>query len=131
MLSILDIIHFLNNELSAIKELISFWINNGDLTDPDAIPLIPLMTTDNTPSGVASASSATISPAYQVFNRNKETAWITDTSSSFVEQWIQYTLFHSLFLFQKLFGERPIKMVLEIIHNQNSPTLRKNCLIHL
>ena len=36
---------------------ISFWIENGYLPDPKIMPLIPVMTSNTTPKGVASASS--------------------------------------------------------------------------
>ena len=53
---------------------------------------VPVMTSNTTPSGVASASSvySSASPAYYVFDKNSDTRWQDTNTSSNKSSWIDY-----------------------------------------
>ncbi len=54
-------------------------------------PLIPVMTSNTSPYGVASASSANSSyPAYKAFDNNDSTYWLHANAGSISNQWIMY-----------------------------------------
>ena len=54
---------------SSLTTYFNYWIDNGYLPDPNVAPLIPVMTSNTTPSGVASAISERpgLSSAYYAF----------------------------------------------------------------
>lgn len=54
--SIGDISGFTNNTYDSLGSFIQYCVNNGYLPDINNLPLIPTMTSDNTPSGICYAS---------------------------------------------------------------------------
>ena len=80
-----------NNSLQTIDSRIQWFIDNGYLPDPNLIPLIPTMTSNTSPSGVASASSiyGTNYEAFRAFDGNDSTFWSGEQNLT-SGQWLQY-----------------------------------------
>lgn len=85
---------------SSLDRYINYWIDNGYLPDPDMVALIPVMTSNTTPSGVASAISERSDysqPAYYAFrglydNTTNSECWQADDSAgtSHNNLWLMY-----------------------------------------
>ena len=86
--SIGDISGFTNDTYDSIGTYIQYCVDNGYLPDPNLIALIPIMTSNTTPSGVVSAINADSNyPAYYAFDNNNDTKWWSTSSSN---GWIAY-----------------------------------------
>ena len=84
-----------NNVIHNVSEFLKYCVDNGYLPDVNELSLIPIMTNDTTPRGVASASNfdTTHSTNYRPFNAldgNANTWWITQGSTNEYGQWLQY-----------------------------------------
>ena len=89
--SIGDISGFTNDTYDSIGAYIQYCIDNAYLPDVKALPLIPTMTSDTAPSGVASASSVnTVSNhiAYHAFDNDDSTLW--SSAQNHIPAWIKY-----------------------------------------
>ena len=89
--SIGDISGFTNNTYDSIGAYIQYCIDNAYLPDVNCLPLIPTMTSDTTPSGECSASSANTNSnhiTYHAFDNNDSTFWSSAESS--IPAWIKY-----------------------------------------
>lgn len=62
-----DISNVGNDTYNSVEKLLQYYIDNGYLPDINSIALIPVMTSNTTPSGVAFAYSE-FYPAYKAFN---------------------------------------------------------------
>ena len=84
-----DFSGFTNDDYPSIGAFIQYCVDNGFLPDINSIPLIPIMTSDTTPSGVASASSVWNSSyhAYYAFDNNDTTLWVANT---YTNSWVGY-----------------------------------------
>lgn len=86
-----DITGFTNSAYDSIGDFIQYCVDNGYLPDINRLPLIPIMTSNNTPSGEASASSYDQSSTnyypYRAFEDTDGTVWF---STGTTNQWIQY-----------------------------------------
>ena len=73
----------LNSSLTSVQNILKNIMGNN--------PLIPTMTSNTTPSGNASASSAHSSyPAYYAFDNNDSTVWLHTNAGSITNQWVMY-----------------------------------------
>ncbi len=73
----------LNNSLTSVQNILKNIMGNN--------PLIPTMTSNTTPSGNASASSAHSNyPAYYAFDNNDSTVWLHTGAGSITNQWVMY-----------------------------------------
>lgn len=75
-----DISNVGNTNYNSVEKILQYYIDNGYLPDLKSIPLIPVMTSNTTPSGVASAISERsdyAQPAYYAFRNLYD-----DTSTS-------------------------------------------------
>ena len=82
-----DISNIGNDNYNSVEKLLQYYIDNGYLPDINAIALIPIMTSNTTPSGVASASSeySTSYQAWRAFNGNissSEDRWASVANDS-------------------------------------------------
>lgn len=80
---------FTNDNYPSIGAYIQYCVDNGFFPDINSISLIPIMESDTTPSGVASASSVWDSSyhAYYVFDNNDTTLWVANT---YTNSWVGY-----------------------------------------
>ena len=63
-----DISNVGNTTYNSVEKILQYYIDNGYLPDLQSMALIPVMTSNTTPSGVASAiSELSITPAYYAF----------------------------------------------------------------
>lgn len=81
-----------NDTYNSVEKLLQYYIDNGYLPYVDLLPLIPPMSSNTTPSGVASASTVTgdKQAAYKAFDSivgNQEDVWWSTKSTN---QWLQY-----------------------------------------
>lgn len=82
----------INNSLQTIDDRIQWYIDNGYLPDPNLIALIPTMTSNTAPSGVASASTEYAGGgfnAFQAFDGKDSTFWSGEQNLT-SGQWLQY-----------------------------------------
>ena len=88
--SIGDISNVGNSTYNSVEKILMYYIDNGYLPDINSLPLIPTMTSNTAPSGVASGNSSTASshPAYHAFDGNDSTWWETDYSTN--KHYLQY-----------------------------------------
>ena len=78
---------------SSLATYFNFWIDNGYLPDPNAAPLIPVMTSNTTPYGEAFADSefSDSIKAYMAFDGDDATEWAPNTNSaSFGSSYVGY-----------------------------------------
>ena len=83
---------------NSLTKYFNYWIDNGYLPDPDVAPLIPVMTSNTTPSGVASAISEYSNyHAYYAFrnlydNTSNSECWHANDSkgASHSNLWLMY-----------------------------------------
>ena len=87
--SIGDISGFITDTYDSIGAYIQYCVDNGYLPDIDRYPLIPTMTSNTAPSGVASASNVYSSDydAYKAFDDDISTWW---DANGGVGNWLQY-----------------------------------------
>ena len=87
--SIGDISNVGNSTYNSVEKLLKYYIDNGYLPDINSLPLIPTMTSNTAPSGVASASGvvSTVYDAYKAFDDNASTWWNGNGGAG---QWLQY-----------------------------------------
>ena len=84
-----DISGFTNTDYYSIGSFLQYCVDNGYLPDINNIPLIPIMTSNTTPSGVASSSSINSKfYTYLAFDNNDSTFWSSDKNG--VPAWIKY-----------------------------------------
>ena len=101
-MTVADEITSVNNSLQTIDNRIQWYIDNGYLPDPNLKALIPTMTSNTTPSGVASGSGATSgNDYYKAFDGNN-TTWYNASSAS-AGMYIQYK-FPNKVCVKKIYG---------------------------
>lgn len=86
-----DISNVGNDTYNSVEKLLQYYIDNGYLPHVDLLPLIPPMSSNTTPSGVASASTVSgDNQAYRAFDTivgNQTDVWWSTKSTN---QWLQY-----------------------------------------
>lgn len=80
-----DLSTFTNTTYPTLASLLNFWESRGKITNPNYVALIPKMTSNTLPSGVASAETGT--EAYKAFDNDDLTYW---GSSNGTSSWLQY-----------------------------------------
>ena len=96
--SIGDISNVGNTTYNSVEKILQYYIDNGYLPDLKSMALIPVMTSNTAPSGVASAiSEYSTSPAYFAFrnlydNTSSSEAWMANDSkgTSHSNLWLMY-----------------------------------------
>ncbi len=88
--SIGDISGFTNDTYDSIGAYIQYCVDNEYLPDINILPLIPTMTSNTAPSGVASASSVFDSEtyAYKAFDNDHSTTWHSVENG--IPAWVKY-----------------------------------------
>lgn len=83
-----DISNIKTSTLNSVAKLLQYWIDNGELSNPNSLPLVPKMTSATTPSGIVSASSQTSGrEAYHCFD-GTATPWEASDKSTL--GWVKY-----------------------------------------
>lgn len=84
-----DISNIGNDTYNSFEKLLRYYIDRGYLPDVKNAPLIPIMTSNTEPSGVASASSIfnTVYDAYMAYSSNTEKGWCPNVNT---DSWLMY-----------------------------------------
>ena len=78
-----DLSDIKTSTLNSVAELLQHWIDNGELSNPNAVPLVPIMTGYNTPSGeVIESTHDQQNYGWKAFDGNENTVWSTSNPTN-------------------------------------------------